>query len=199
MIYLSKYRNFVEGEKIDFERLKIIEKVTGEKHYFSKTIFKLSNTRCECLSQKIEFIKDDLSISIRIKYLKVLSNELNCLLDLKLIHGDLNQKNIRLGKDGYYVIDFEPILLYKDSCKLMCTYPYINIMDYKSNILTEKTDKLSFDIFIKKKLKYPFSKKLTIDYVNHLFEKTNNHYNLNFSQILKNNLKNHQNDLSKHN
>ena len=46
MIYFSKYRNF-EGEKIDFERLKIIEKVTGEKHYFSKTIFKLSNSGCE--------------------------------------------------------------------------------------------------------------------------------------------------------
>ena len=198
MIYFSKYRNF-EGEKIDFERLKIIEKVTGEKYFFSKTFFKLSNTRCECLSQKIEFIKDDFPISIRVKYLKVLSKELNCLLDLNLIHGDLNQKNIRLGKDGYYVIDFEPILLYKDSFKLMCTYPYINIIDYKLNILTEKTDKLSFDIFIKKKLKYPFSKRLTIDYVNYLFKKTNNHYNLNFSQILNNNLKNSQNDLSKHN
>jgi hypothetical protein len=198
MIYFSKYRNF-EGEKIDFERLKIIEKVTGEKHYFSKTIFKLSNSGCECLSQKIEFIKDDFPISIRVKYLKVLSQELNCLLDLNLIHGDLNQKNIRLGKDGYYVIDFEPILLYKDSSKLMCTYPYLNKIDYKSNVLTEKTDKLSFDIFIKKKLKYPFSKRLTIDYVNYLFEKTNNHYNLNFSQILNNNLKNRQNDLSKYN
>ena len=189
MYYYSKYRIF-EG-KIDFERLKIIEKVTGEKYFFAKTFFKLSNTRCECLSQKIQFIKDVLPISVRIKYLKVLSQELNCLLNFKLIHGDLNKKNIRLGKDGYYVIDFEPILFYKDSCKLMCTYPYINKIDYKSNILTEKTDKLSFDIFIKKKLKYHFSKRLTIDYVNHLYEQTNNHYNLNFSQILKNNLKNY--------
>ena len=44
MIHFSKYRNFVEGEKIDFERLKIIEKVTGEKYFFPKTFFKLSNT-----------------------------------------------------------------------------------------------------------------------------------------------------------
>ena len=197
MKYYSKYRKLNETN-IDYERIKIIEKVTNRKHFFSKTIFKLSDLRCECLSQKIAFIKDDLPTSIRIKYLEVLSRELNCLLDLNLIHGDLNQKNIRLGKDGYYVIDFEPILFYKESSKLMCTYPYINKTDFTLNILTEKTDKLSFDIFIKKKLKYSFSKRLTIDYVNQLYETTNTNYNLDFSQILKNNLRNY-NDLSKHN
>ena len=194
MFYFSKYRNF-ENNNIDLKRLNLIQKVTNKKYYFSKTIFKLSDNRCKCLSQKIVFTKDELPISKRIEYLKILSEELNSLLRYKLIHGDLNQKNIRLGKDGYYVIDFEPILFYENSHKLMCTYPYINLTDYKLNILTEKTDKLSFDIFIKKKLEFPFEKKLTIDYVNYLYEKTNSTYSLNFSQILNNNLKNY-NDLS---
>ena len=112
MFYFSKYRNF-ENNNIDLKRINLIQKVTNKKYYFSKTIFKLSDNRCKCLSQKIVFTKDELPISKRIEYLKILSEELNSLLRYKLIHGDLNQKNIRLGKDGYYVIYFASLYLRK--------------------------------------------------------------------------------------
>lgn len=56
-------------------------------------------------------------------------------------------------------------------------------------ILKFPSDLLHLISLLKKKLKFPFEKKLTIDYVNYLYKKTNSTYSLNFSQIFNNNLK----------
>lgn len=141
-------------------------------------------------TDRINLIEDNLSLNIREKFLIQLSKELSVFSKHNFVHGDLNQKNIKLTNIGYVVLDFEPLLIIiKNKVKLfMCTFPYVCKEDLNENTITYKTDKLSFDFFCKKKLNLLTEKKLTIDYVNDLYEETNLNYKVTFEEIVMNNI-----------
>ena len=157
---------------------------------FIETNFQLEKSYCFRLSEKIEILKDNCNLTDRVKYLSHLSKELNIFSKYNFVHGDLNQKNIKLTTSGYVVLDFEPLLSLsvKGRYLHMCTYPCICNEDLTNDVITSRTDKLSFDIFCKKKLKFKFTEKLSLKYVNELFFKTNKDYAISFEQIALNNI-----------
>lgn len=190
---------FFFNKKIHFEelqleeissRITLIRKVIGSSKYFISTTFQLCTDVCIRTTRKTKFIKDSLSVNDRTKLLLRLSNELALFSKNNFIHGDLNQKNIKLTKDGYVVLDFEPLLsIIKNGKKRhMCTFPYICEQDLDDDTITSRTDKLSFDIFCKKKMDHIFTEKLSIEYVNKIFLRTNSHFNVTFQEIVLNNI-----------
>jgi hypothetical protein len=190
---------FFFNKKIYFEelqleeissRITLISKFIESSKYFIPTTFQLSGNVCVRTTKKLKFANDNLSINERIKLLLTLSNELALFSKNNFIHGDLNQKNIKLTKDGYVVLDFEPLLsIIKNGKKLhMCTFPYVSEQDLDDDIVTSRTDKLSFDMFCKKKMDYRFTERLSIEYVNKIYLRTNSHYNVTFQEIVLNNI-----------
>ncbi len=75
---------------------------------------------------------------------------LEYLEKIGFIHGDLNRKNIIYTNTGFKLIDYEPSLLQKINNKdqFMVTRPYISKVDLNNNIITTRTDKISFFYFL---------------------------------------------------
>ena len=83
-------------------------------------------------------------------YLDELRNNLNKAWEKGLVHGDLNRKNILLTKEGYRVVDIEPLLrvpLGNNKFVLRTTHPYLAQEDRKNREITQASDKLGFDCF----------------------------------------------------
>nr|WP_275851470.1 hypothetical protein [Sulfurimonas sp. SAG-AH-194-C20] len=75
---------------------------------------------------------------------------LEYLEKIGFVHGDINKKNIIYTNTGFKLIDYEPSLLQKINNKkqFMVTRPYISKVDLNNNIITSRTDKISFFYFL---------------------------------------------------
>ena len=83
-------------------------------------------------------------------FLKELNIALNCAWEKGLVHGDLNRKNILLTKEGYRVVDIEPLLrvpLGNNKFVLRTTHPYLAQEDRKNQTISQASDQLGFDCF----------------------------------------------------
>lgn len=76
-----------------------------------------------------------------------LSQFLDKIHSLNLVHGDINKKNLFLDKDNNIIlIDWEPCLkqIINNRYSLMGTHPWIDIDDKKNKNITIRTDLLCF-------------------------------------------------------
>jgi len=93
--------------------------------------------------------------------LKELGNILRKAWDEGLVHGDLNRKNILLTKDGYRIIDIEPLLkipLANGKFILRTTNQYLSKQDRINWTVSKASDQVGFNCFtswIRGEVKHP--------------------------------------------
>ena len=144
----------------DFDIELALKRITGWAEFSSKylafqtiklnhTCLKRSGMTVEIVQERLKRLPHQIGESQSDK-LYILKKELNDAWDMNLVHGDLNRKNILLTKEGYRIVDIEPLLripLGNNKFALRTTYPYLAEEDHKNWNITQASDQLGFNCF----------------------------------------------------
>lgn len=145
--------NLLSAWSIVKERIRLIEILSAQLKHLPETKFKITEHKIEYI-QKFKKRKafEYLNLGQKKKLLFDLAQSLDKMNQMGFVHGDLNRKNIIYSEEQLWIIDLEPDLnqIKKGKEALMITRPYYSKEDIENRIITFRTDKIAWYVFIKK-------------------------------------------------
>ena len=142
--------NLLDKEECISIRCKLIEKASKNISSIPKTKFIFSKDQ---LLYRQEFVKKTSWRAISLETKKILllnlAIDLDKMLNLGLVHGDINYSNIIYNGTSLKLIDLEPsIKQFKNNRVILASgLSFRSKNDYKNNFITSETDKIGFYFF----------------------------------------------------